>query len=170
MILIGLGANLENKHGTAEDTLRHSVAILQKNGIDVLKSSNIWKSAPVPISDQPWYRNAVCQVQTHQTPKDLLKTLLEIEGQVGRVRSYKNAPRILDLDIISYNEEHISEEGVNIPHLKLHERAFVLYPLKEVSPTWVHPVLGVSIDDMIEKLPAGQEIECIPSSKLIEET
>jgi len=170
MILIGLGANLDSEYGAAEDTLKHTVAILQKNGIDVQKSSNIWKSAPVPISDQPWYRNAVCQVQTHHAPKDLLKTLLDIEERVGRVRSYKNAPRILDLDIISYNKEHISEEGVNIPHLKLHERAFVLFPLKEVTPIWGHPVSGLSIDDMIEKLPAGQEIECIPNSKLIGET
>ncbi len=167
MILIGLGANLDSRYGTPEETLSTCCSFLEQRQIKVLKSSNIWKSAPVPLSDQPWYRNAVCLIETDLPSHDLLKALAAIEEESGRVRHGRNAPRVLDLDLLAYNRDTLCDDILSLPHPRMHERAFVLYPLKEVAPQWVHPVLDSSINTMLENMPSGQEIVRIENSTLI---
>ena len=121
------------------------------------KISSIWKSAPVPVSDQPWYRNAICVVDTDYSATELMQKLHNIEEGFGRIRSEKNAARTLDLDIIAYNDE-VHDMPI-LPHPRFHERAFVLYPLQEIVPDWCHPVTKLSVSDMIAQLPP-QDIEC----------
>ncbi len=155
MIAIGLGANLNSIFGTPDQALRKCPDLFRKHDITIIDFSSIWKSAPVPISDQPWYHNAVCLIDTQQSPSELWETISKIEEDAGRVRSIKNEPRVLDLDILFYHDK-IIESDLSIPHPRLHERAFVLYPLKEVAPNWTHPVTQKSLDDMIEQLPQQQ--------------
>ena len=162
MILIGLGANLSSDYGGPEETLYAAMdAIGAISSINVIKRSSIWISAPVPVSDQPWYRNAVIVVETDLGVSELMRHLQAIEHDFGRVRvpGQRNAPRVLDLDVLSFDSEVFDMPSLHVPHPRMHERAFVLYPLKEVTPEWIHPVLRRSVDDLIEDLPAGQEIE-----------
>ena len=159
MILIGLGANLDGIYGSPEQCLKHCAELFSSKNIKVIKFSNIWKSAPVPVSDQPWYRNAVCLVETSLNPHELLAALAKIEDEAGRTRHKQNEARILDLDLLSYNNEIIEDDNLQLPHPRMHERSFVLYPLQEVAPNWVHPVLNKSVDKMVEEIPKGQKIE-----------
>lgn len=155
MIAIGLGANLNSIHGTPDQALKKCPEIFKTHGLTVSAFSSIWKSAPVPISDQPWYHNAVCLIKTEKAPHELLKTLGVIEEAAGRVRSIRNEPRVLDLDILCYNDQIVGD-GLIIPHPRLHERAFVLYPLQEVAPDWIHPKLKKSVDVLMSELPEQQ--------------
>ncbi len=161
MILIGMGANLDGVDGTPEECLRATVLRLEARGITVEKMSGIWKTAPVPISDQPWYRNAVCSVESELEPHALLAVLASIEDDVGRVRRGRNEARVIDLDLLAYNDRLIEGKDLHIPHPRMSDRAFVLYPLQEVVPDWVHPISGVSVSELIKNLPKDQEIERI---------
>ena len=159
MILIALGANLPSCHGSPEDTLRAASVHLEDAGVRVVRASSIWLTAPVPVSDQPWYRNAVLRVETELSAQELMALLHKIEDDFGRVRRERNAARCLDLDLLAYGDKVFSEGDFLLPHPRMHQRAFVLMPLREVAPTWVHPVLRVSVSKMIEDMPEGQDIE-----------
>ncbi len=159
MILIALGANLPSRFGTPEQTLKLAAGELERCGVTVLRCSDIWLSAPVPASDQPWYRNAVIAAETALAPAALLKLLKGIEQDYGRVSAERNAARVLDLDILAYGDVIVDDEACVLPHPRLYERAFVLYPLRQVAAHWRHPVFGLSVDEMIARLPTGQAIE-----------
>ncbi len=166
MILIGLGANLEGAFGTPEQSLQSCSAHLASRGVFISKSSNIWKSAPVPVSDQPWYRNAICRVETSLSPEDLLTAFNYVEKEAGRVRNALNEARVLDLDIICYDGEILESSLLSLPHPRMHERAFVLFPLQEVAPNWRHVRLDKTVDEMIRDLSLDQKIERIDNSSL----
>ena len=168
MILIGLGANLPSPiHGSPIETLDACIKRLSERGLKVLNKSRWFKSAPVPISDQPWYINGVAQIETDLDARGVLTLLLEIENEFGRVRSEANAPRVLDLDLISYNDEIVEDEGkiedkpFCVPHPRMHARAFVLLPIQDLDPTWKHPKLLVDLKILIADLPKDQIIEAI---------
>ncbi len=158
MILLGLGANLSGLYGSPEAALQACPALLSDFGIHVLDASYIWESAPVPISDQPWYKNAVCSVETKLSAAEVISAIGQTEAEAGRVRTVVNAPRVLDIDLLCYHDEVIEAPHIQIPHPRMHERAFVMFPLKEVAPHWQHPILHKSVDDLIKELPQGQEI------------
>ena len=120
--------------------------------------SRFYNSAPVPASTQPWYVNAVAALETRLPPEDLLFLLHRIETELGRVRREKNAPRTIDLDLLAY-DSLIRESPPILPHPRLHERAFVLLPLAEIAPGWIHPRLGVPVEQLIVNLPPEQVAE-----------
>lgn len=166
MIFIAMGANLPGKHGSPEKTLEQAKSALKAQGVEIVKSSRIWVTPPVPASDQPYYRNAVLQVKTDLGEDQLLKLLLAIEEAFGRVRSERNEPRVLDLDLLAYGEKILRTDALHLPHPRMHERAFVLVPLQEIAPEWRHPVLKqtpaemlahIQIDDALSPL-SNQEI------------
>jgi len=168
MILIGLGANLPSPiHGSPIETLEACLKRLPEMGLRVVKASRWFKSAPVPMSDQPWYINGVALIETEKNARDTLQTLLDAENAFGRVRSEANAPRVLDLDLIAYNDQIIEDAGkiedkpFCIPHPRMNERAFVLLPIKDLNPDWKHPKLGVDLKDLVAKLPEDQIIQAI---------
>lgn len=160
-VFIGLGANLPSKYGEPVETLRAAKAALVKKGVEIMLSSPTYKTAPVPISDQPWYHNEVIAVQTALSPVDLLAVLQEIENDFGRVRTVRNAPRLLDLDILAFGSELIETADLIVPHPRLSERAFVLYPLRDIAPAWQHPKTKQNIADLIADLDQEQLIEKI---------
>lgn len=161
MILVALGSNLPNMYGSPLETLEAAVARIDAHDdVSVVKRSLIYTSAPVPFSDQPWYHNAVIAVETELKPFTLLAVLQEIEIEFGRVRDAENqnAARTLDLDIVAYDDFVIDEAGLSVPHPRMTERAFVLMPIRDLSPEWKHPISGASISEMIEQLPEGQDL------------
>ncbi len=163
-ILLGLGANLPSPvHGTPVATLEAALKRLAQKGLVILACSRWWESAPIPDSDQPWYVNGVVEVATEHRPEDLLALLHGVEAEFGRVRSYPNAPRVLDLDLLAYGD--IVQQGPEaplLPHPRLAERGFVLLPLREIKPNWHHPLSGRSLAAMIAGLPSNQIVRPLP--------
>ncbi|MGF1592874.1 MAG: 2-amino-4-hydroxy-6-hydroxymethyldihydropteridine diphosphokinase [Kiloniellaceae bacterium] len=161
MILVGLGSNLiTERHSTSVQVLESAINSLAQKGILVDEISSWYRSAPVPASDQPWFVNAVARVSTGLAPADLLQVLHQVEAEYGRVRNLPNDSRTLDLDLLAYGDAIISDpRGLVLPHPRLAERAFVLLPLAEVAPDWRHPVTGRTAAEMLETLPAGQQVE-----------
>ena len=166
MKLVALGANLPSRFGTPAQTLYAALTAMAAKDIWPVEVSRIWKTAPVPYDEgQPWFHNAIAAVQTQLEPWALLKALLAIEADFGRVRTVVNAPRLLDLDLIAYDDE-IIRRGTDliVPHPRMESRAFVLLPLADISDDWVHPLTSRQLDDLIKALPAGQQAEPLEKS------
>jgi 2-amino-4-hydroxy-6-hydroxymethyldihydropteridine diphosphokinase len=159
MILVGLGGNLPHPvHGEPRATLEAAFAVLERHGLKIGTRSRFYTTAPVPASDQPWFVNAVGRFETALPPAAVLTALHAVEAEFGRVRGEPNARRCLDLDLLAY-DERVSPGGGGepiLPHPRMHERGFVLYPLRDVAPDWRHPVLGRRVDELIAALPDGE--------------
>jgi 2-amino-4-hydroxy-6-hydroxymethyldihydropteridine diphosphokinase len=158
MILVALGSNMPSPAGTPEETLKAALEVFPTHGLTVKQVSPFYKTAPVPVSDQPDFINAVAEIKTHDDALTVLRKLLEIEKSFGRERGEKDGPRTLDLDLIDYNGQRTSTPALNLPHPRMLKRAFVLHPLRDIAPAWKHPVSREPIKALIEKLPA-QDIE-----------
>lgn len=156
---IGLGSNMGDK--TAN--LKRAIDDLEKvPGNKVLAVSSFYKTEPVGNVDQDWFINAAAKVETVLTPRELLGILLKIEKELGRVRDAKWGPRVIDLDILMYDDLVIKEEGLVIPHPYLHERGFALVPLAEIAPdVVVHPIFKKSVKELLKGLDEHQKIEKI---------
>ena len=160
-IIIGLGANLPTPaHRTPKKVLVAALAMLPLFGIVIARRSRWYRSAPVPASDQPWFTNAVVTVSSALAPAELLAALHRIEDVLGRQRGERWAARPVDLDLIAYGSQVIEEaksgDGLRLPHPRMHERAFVLRPLREIAPDWHHPKTGVGIDYLCDNLESDQ--------------
>jgi 2-amino-4-hydroxy-6-hydroxymethyldihydropteridine diphosphokinase len=157
-ILIGLGANLHSqRYGAPRSTLEAALGCLAVEGVSIRRRSRWYETAPVPISDQPWYVNGVAVVGTALEPIALLAVLHRIEAEIGRVRGDINAARVIDLDLLAYGERVVLPPGRPLlPHPRLHERAFVLRPLAEVMPEWRHPISGATIPEMQSRVDPAQ--------------
>ena len=135
---IGLGANL----GEAQQTLQHALAGLDAMaGISLLSTAPFYRTAPLEASG-PDYLNTVACIRTTLSPWELLDVMQELENRHGRERPYRNAPRTLDLDLLLYGDANIADERLTVPHPRMHERAFVLYPLAEIAGGRPVPGLG----------------------------
>jgi len=153
---VGIGSNLDHpgqRVGRAFDAL----ALLGRTR--VAKRSSLYRSAPQGHRDQPEFVNAVAQLDTELGARSLLAGLQGIEASEGRQRSFRNAPRTLDLDLLLYGEASIDEAGLTVPHPRMHERAFVLVPLLEIAPEVSIPGLGPA-SAYLERT-AGQLVERI---------
>lgn len=140
---IGLGANLDDPATHVE----HAIAELDRlPATRLLARSRLYVSAPVDCTDQPDFVNAVAQVETTLAPRALLAALLDIEHRHGRERSFRNAPRTLDLDLLLYGDACFHEPGLELPHPRMHMRAFVLQPLLEIAAHIVIPGRGRAAD------------------------
>jgi 2-amino-4-hydroxy-6-hydroxymethyldihydropteridine diphosphokinase len=128
---VGLGANLGNPLQQVRQAISELDAIEHTR---VLVASSLYRSVPVGYADQPDFINAVAKLQTELSPRELLDALHVIEQRHGRRRSVRNAPRTLDLDLLSYGMLVVHEEGLTLPHPRMRERAFVLLPLAEIAP------------------------------------
>lgn len=160
--LIGVGANLPGADGRSPlETCRKAVAMLDLfPDLRLIGLSRWFESAPVPPSGQPPYVNAVAALRVEPgvtlDPAVLLRRLMDIEAECGRQRSTPNAARTLDLDIIAMGDLVRDKPDPVLPHPRAHLRAFVLAPLVDVAPHWVHPVLGLTAAELLAALPPQQ--------------
>jgi 2-amino-4-hydroxy-6-hydroxymethyldihydropteridine diphosphokinase len=123
--------------------------------VEVLKVSRFYLNPPLGPPEQPWYINAVAQVRTRLTPEELLRALLRVEEDLGRVRGERWGPRIIDLDLLLYNGVIMSGPELVLPHPEMHRRAFVLVPLAEIAPQAWHPVLEKTVAELVAELETG---------------
>jgi 2-amino-4-hydroxy-6-hydroxymethyldihydropteridine diphosphokinase len=145
---IGIGSNLGNRH----DNCLHAVELLEKRGVTVQKKSSLYETEPWGVEDQPRFINMAIQIETTLRANELLGLLKDIEQEMGKKVSYHWGPRIIDLDILLFNNLVLNEENLKIPHPLLHEREFVLRPLNEIAPEVIHPVFHMSIDKLTHNL------------------
>lgn len=142
IVFIGLGSNLEEPR----EQLRRAFVDLDKlPHTRLVNRSSLYQSAPIGYLDQPNFVNAVAQLSTALTPQALLQGLLQIEHLHGRERTFLNAPRTLDLDLLLYDAVQLHEHGLTIPHPQMHLRAFVLQPLLEIAPDCAIPAIGSAV-------------------------
>jgi 2-amino-4-hydroxy-6-hydroxymethyldihydropteridine diphosphokinase len=153
---VGLGANLGDPAAQLAAALE---AIGRVPNTRMVKTSSLYRTAPIGYATQPDFVNAVAQIETELAPADLLRALQAIEADAGRTRTFQNAPRTLDLDLLLYDGLTIRERGLEVPHPRMHERAFVLAPLAEIAPDIEIPgqgrasaLLAGIINQRIEKL------------------
>lgn len=161
MILIALGANLESVIGAPLATLTACLGAMADHNIRVLNVSNYYQTPAWPDPSDPPYVNAVAEIRTPLGPAALLDALHRIEADFGRLRTYANAPRTLDLDLIDY-DSRIETGPPILPHPRVSERAFVLQPLADVAPHWVHPILKCDVKDMLAALPQAEVAAVVP--------
>lgn len=140
---IGVGSNLADPLTQVRQALIELESI---PGTRVTARSSLYRTSPVGYLEQPDFINAAASVQTTLSPQALLAALLAIENRHGRRRTMRNAPRTLDLDLLLYGEEVLDQDGLTLPHPRLHERAFVLAPLAEIAPEAVVPGRGRARD------------------------
>ncbi len=161
---IGMGANLGDR---AETLCRAALAMEERPDLHLRAASGVYETAPVGITDQPAFFNAVIEVETELSARALLDLLQGIEGRFGRVRAEKWGPRTLDLDILLYDSTVIEEEGLKVPHPHMHERAFVLVPLCDLYPEGCHPVLRQTFRSLARAVGAAQGIRRVEGLSLL---
>lgn len=158
---VSLGANV----GDPASQLWEATKKLASHSRVALRGrSSLWRTSPVgPVADQPDFVNAVVRLVTSLNPRALLTLCQAIEDSMARDRSKEvpMGPRPIDLDILSFGDQILEEKDLVLPHPRLAERAFVLEPLRELAPEFVHPATGQTIEEMLAALPSGQKAERI---------
>ena len=152
---IGLGTNVGQLAESSSDLPTLISKSFSDRSLKITAQSDLWRSKAWPDPSQPEYLNAVFAVEAQMSAADLMRTLLEIEQSFGRERSVPNAPRTLDLDLIAYGDQVIDEPDLIVPHPRAAERRFVMGPLSQVAPNWVHPVLGKTVLALFEAATVG---------------
>jgi len=147
---VALGSNL----GDREGSLRAGLEGMGRRGLPTRALSSLWETEPVDTPDPRWFLNMVAEVDTGLPPRRFLELLLEVEREVGRVRTVRNAPRALDLDLLLLGDLRIEEAGLIVPHPRMWTRRFVLAPLAELAPALRDPVTGRTVEQALASLPA----------------
>lgn len=153
-IFLSLGSNLGNRAAylhTATQALNNSVASLHQ-------CSAIYETKPWGISEQPLFYNQVLKISSHLQPQELLKKILEIEQSMGRVRQKIWGERIIDIDILYYEQAIVAEEDLQVPHPQIPQRRFVLVPLVEIAPDFIHPQWGITQTQLLAQCPDTLEV------------
>lgn len=153
-VLLGLGSNV----GRPLDNLREAVFRLHEICL-VSRVSSIYRSEPVGNANQDWFLNCAVLMETSLDAFELLDRLLRIEAAMGRVRTIRNGPRIIDIDILLAGDRQIHEAALTVPHPRMHERAFALYPSAEIAADMRHPLLQATMADLLERLVPAEKVE-----------
>jgi len=155
LVFIGVGSNLGDKVGNCRRAIE---AIVSDGRNRIVQCSPLYQTEPVGKKDQDWFVNGVVAVETSMDPGELLDFLLTTEKRMGRVRGERWGPRVIDLDILLFGQEAINEDGLHVPHPRLHQRRFVLSPLRDIAPGLVHPLLGKTISQILAELPGEEKV------------
>ena len=146
---VGLGSNLGDRLGYLREALKRLKEVSRIQGV-----GGLWVTAPQGVEDQPPFFNTALILSTDRSPLALLEMLLQIEDQMGRIRDRRWGPRVIDLDLLlEASGAVVDHPRLSLPHPRMHERAFVLAPLREIAPNWLHPLLGLTVQELWEALP-----------------
>ncbi|MFB3926518.1 MAG: 2-amino-4-hydroxy-6-hydroxymethyldihydropteridine diphosphokinase [Syntrophales bacterium] len=152
---VGIGSNLG-------EPVRNCLAAVERlsevEKTEILERSSLYRTEPVGIRAQNWFVNCAVEIRTRHDPDQLLNSLQEIERDMGRAREIRWGPRIIDLDILFYGQEIIRTGRLTVPHPELHKRRFVLVPLNEIASYLIHPVFGISIKGLLDRLLDHKEV------------
>jgi 2-amino-4-hydroxy-6-hydroxymethyldihydropteridine diphosphokinase len=150
---LSLGSNI----GDREAHLRDAIERLERHG-HVLAVSSFYETEPVEFVDQAWFLNCAAVLETPESPSQLMTSLLAIEREMGRERTQKKGPRVIDIDILLYGDVVLDTPELTVPHPAMGQRRFVLEPLTEIAPELRHPVAGKTIRELLRQLPTGQTV------------
>jgi len=146
--LIAIGSNL----GTPKKNCIEAIDIISSSpGIKTISKSSFYQTAPVGNTEQNWFINSVIKISTQLNPDILLAVLLEIESKMGRIRKEKWGPRIIDLDLLFYDNLIIKQKDLTLPHPEIQKRNFVLQPLNEIEGNFIHPSINKSINTLLKE-------------------
>lgn len=149
IVLMSLGTNMGNRL----IMLTKALSELGHSGFSIIDRSKIWETTPWGFTDQPRFLNMCVSAETGLSPEEMIKMIKTIEGRLDRIKNVKWGPRNIDIDIIAIDEMVIDTPELTVPHPYMHERAFVLIPLREVAPQFTHPMTGKTLEEMICALP-----------------
>jgi len=152
-VYLSLGSNL----GDREGYLRNALQLLRAAGLDLKRVSGIYETEPRDLTGQPLFLNLVSELETDRPPRDLLRIAQQVEEKLGRERIIEKGPRTIDIDILFHGDLILETVRLTIPHPRLAQRRFVLEPLAELAPGYVHPVLGKTIRELAAGV-AGQAV------------
>ena len=153
---LGLGSNQGDRRGNLEA----AIARLGELG-RVTALSSFYETEPVELTRQEWFLNCALALETELLPRQLLKRILQIEHGLGRKRRIPKGPRTLDIDILLFGRAVVALPGLKVPHPAMHQRRFVLAPLAEIAPGWVHPTLQAGAAELLGRLTPGQPIRAL---------
>ena len=153
--VVALGGNVAGDYGSSEALLEAALARFAEAGLPILRRSSWWRSAAWPDPSDQEYRNGVVLVEARLSPQALIRTLFMLENEFGRMRSVRNAPRTLDLDLIAHGRIVSDDPELTLPHPRAHERLFVMGPLAQIAPDWRHPVLGRTAAELAASATVG---------------
>jgi 2-amino-4-hydroxy-6-hydroxymethyldihydropteridine diphosphokinase len=155
---IGIGSNLGDALQNCKDAIE---SISRANRIEVIRNSSFYKTQPVGIESQNWFVNAVAEIRTTLSVHALFLVLQTVEKTMGRKKEAKGGPRIIDLDLLFYSQDVIDEVDLTVPHPEIHKRRFVLEPLGEIASYFIHPVFGVSVRGLKDRLQDQKIVELL---------
>ncbi len=144
---LSLGSNLEDPPAQIRSAIRR----LESSG-KIRRISSFYSTEPMEVREQPWFVNCAVEVSTSLTPEQLLSKMLAIETEMGRVRTAKKGPRLIDLDLLLFNDAIIQRNNLTVPHPAMHRRRFVLAPLAEIAPQAIHPILKRTAAELLADL------------------
>jgi len=163
---IGIGSNLGDRQKNCVEAVEK---LKQLRGCELIRCSRWYLTSPVGVEDQNWFVNGVACLGAEISARELLKGLLSIEAGMGRVRTEKWGPRVIDLDLLFYGTDIINEADLKVPHPLMHLRRFVLAPLAEVGAEVIHPVLGKTVSQMLQELGEEDRQVNLLDRRLVEE-
>ncbi len=159
-VYAGIGSNLEDR----ENNIEAAIGMLNKK-CRVLKISSLYETEPVGYKEQGWFLNCALEIETNLKPEELLKFFHSIEKSLGRKKTIKNGPRTMDLDILFYGDQIIKTKRLDVPHPRLHGRMFVLMPLDELCPDFMHPKLKKSVRFLKDNLKGKDAVILLEKQK-----
>jgi 2-amino-4-hydroxy-6-hydroxymethyldihydropteridine diphosphokinase len=167
-VVLALGGDLAGDYPSLEALLEAALSSFPRAGLRIVRRSGWWRSAAWPDPTQPAYLNAVAIVETTLSPNEVLAAIHALEAEFGRNRSAPNAPRTLDIDLIGYGRQVMDAPGVSVPHPRAAERRFVMGPLAEIAPDWVHPTLGKTAAELAAAATVGADAQPVATRRNVE--
>ena len=165
-IIIGIGGNINSNDGSHPVSVaKKAINLLKNYSIEITQQSSWYETEPIPKSKQPNFFNCVVFAKTMLNELDVLNTLHLIEHEFGRIRKKVNESRVIDLDLIDYSNKILTNDEITIPHPRAHKRRFVMEPLAELNPNWVHPILKTNVCKILKKI-NNQKIKIINQENL----